>query len=114
MTRTGSRDEIAAAFVLAARAELPLVFVHVAPDEPRLSWRDPERKRRLGESVSVGIELLERATARVAGSRGATTRVALGDPAEQLAAVAASTQAELVIVGSRGRRRLGARLLGSV
>lgn len=111
---SGSRDAVATALTIAARAELPLLFVHVAPDEPNLSRRDPERKRRLAQSVSVGIELLERATSRAARGRGVTTRVGLGDPAKQLAAVAASTEAGLLIVGSRGRRTLRAALLGSV
>jgi nucleotide-binding universal stress UspA family protein len=38
----------------------------------------------------------------------------MGDAAEQLAAVAASAAAEMVIVGSRGRRRLTSTVLGSV
>lgn len=110
----GSRDAVATSLAIAARAKLPLVFVHVAPDESRLSRSDPERKRRLGQAVSAGIELLERLIAPVATGRGATTRVALGDPAEQLAAVAASTRAEMIVVGSRGRTSVKAALLGSV
>ena len=98
----------------------------VTPSSPR--WRSPpgtepaasvrprrtRRARRVGPrsgahapfvgSVSVGIELLEPATAPVAGGRGVTTRVALGDPAEQLAPVAVSTRCELVIAaGARCR-----------
>jgi nucleotide-binding universal stress UspA family protein len=111
---TGSRDAVATALAVSARTELPLLFVHVAPDEPRLSRRDPERKRRLAESVSIGIEVLERATGRLACGRPAHRRVPLGDPAEQLVAVAASTGAEMVIVGSRGRSRVRAALRGSV
>lgn len=111
---TGARGAVAAALALSARAELPLLFVHVAPEVPRLPRRDPKRKHKLGEAVSRGIELLERATARPARGRNAFTRVALGDPAEQLAAVAASTGAEMVVIGSRGRGTIQASLLGSV
>jgi nucleotide-binding universal stress UspA family protein len=111
---TGARDAVVAASAISIRAALPLMFVHVAPDESRLSRRDPERKRRIGESVAVAIEMLGRATSRLPSGHGAITRVALGDPAEQLAAVAAASGAEMVVVGSRGRRRVRAAVLGSV
>jgi nucleotide-binding universal stress UspA family protein len=110
----GARDALTTALDIAERTESSILLVHVAPDPPRLPGRDPERRRRLERSVSLGTELLERATVAVTPGREVTTRVALGDPAEQLAAAAASSGAEMVVVGSRGRRRLGAALLGSV
>lgn len=109
-----ARAAAAAATAIAVRAGLPLLFVHVAPDDRRRTVSDPERKRRLGESVSLGIELLERAVPRAARRQGAVTRVAVGDPAAQLAAVAASTGAEIVVVGSRRRGAFKAALMGSI
>ncbi|HEY3945298.1 MAG TPA: universal stress protein [Solirubrobacteraceae bacterium] len=111
---TAARDAAVAASALSARASLPLLFVHVAPDYGRRAHPDTERKRQLGGSVANGIELLDRVTGDVARGRGAIRRVPLGDPASQLVTVAESVDAEMVVIGSRGRGPLTAVLLGSV
>jgi hypothetical protein len=95
---TGSRDTVATALAVSVRAGLPLLFVHVAPDEPRLSRRDPERKRRFGESVSIEIEVLERATGGRSRPRRTHTRGA-GRPGR-----AAGRHRRLDQCGDGGRR----------
>jgi nucleotide-binding universal stress UspA family protein len=63
--------------------------------------------------VTAGEALLERLV-REEGLAGVERRVSIGFPAGRLADVAAEERAELVVVGSRGRGRIKAALLGSV
>jgi nucleotide-binding universal stress UspA family protein len=65
------------------------------------------------EQKVAGARLLER-TASGAGLGHAEQRVALGLPAERLADLADDEDAELIVVGSRGRGRFKAAFLGSV
>lgn len=89
-------DPAAAAFqvasVLSQRLGARLVAVHVEEDG------DPSVVE--GESRFQGA--------------GAVTRAERGEPAERLAAVALEENAELVVVGSRGRHPVAAAVLGSV
>ena len=62
------------------------------------------------ESVLVGARL-------EAQSKGATrisTRSSIGDPAEEIIALAKDEKADLVVVGSRGHGRIAGLVLGSV
>jgi nucleotide-binding universal stress UspA family protein len=61
----------------------------------------------------AGMHVLERA-AEAAGIEEAEQRVAIGAAAERLADIAAEEEAELIVVGSRGRGALRAAFLGSV
>jgi nucleotide-binding universal stress UspA family protein len=61
----------------------------------------------------AGTRLLER-TANAAAIAGAEHRVAIGLAAERLADIADEENAELIIVGSRGRGAFKAAFLGSV
>jgi nucleotide-binding universal stress UspA family protein len=59
-------------------------------------------------------ELLDEVATSERLGKAVERRVTFGDPAEQLAALAADEQAELVVVTSRGRHGLRSALLGSV
>jgi nucleotide-binding universal stress UspA family protein len=65
------------------------------------------------EQKEAGARLLERIAAAV-GLGDAEQRVVLGLPAERLADLADDEDAELIVVGSRGRGRFKAAFLGSV
>lgn len=75
-----------------------------------------ELSRRLGTRL-VAVQVEERGSSEL-GARfqgeGVATLVERGDPAERLAAVALEENAELVVVGSRGRHPVAAAVLGSV
>jgi nucleotide-binding universal stress UspA family protein len=123
----GSADSQAALDVaarLAERLEVRLVLAHVAEVElapyaavgrvgvtgiaPR-----PMTLATRGEQEVAGARLLEQLAAE-RGLGDAEQRVAVGVPAERLADLADDEDAELIVVGSRGRGRFKAALLGSV
>lgn len=65
----------------------------------------------------AGAEAVLDEARRAAQAKGATrisVETALGDPAEQIVALARRQKAELIVVGSRGRSRLADLVLGSV
>ena len=65
------------------------------------------------EQEHAGARLLER-IAVAEGLGDVEQRIAIGLPAERLADLADDEQAELIVVGSRGRGRFKAAFLGSV
>ena len=121
----GSADAQAALQVavgLAKRLELRLVVAHVA--EPAYipyaaaapfggmagrhavmeeMWTQEENAERLLEEVAAAADLVD-----------AERRVGVGVPAERLADLADEEDAELIVVGSRGRGAFKAAFLGSV
>ncbi len=102
---------------LSDRLGARLVLVHVAPTpiaptisvypggQAELAYQEQRDAEELLAEVAASTRLDDAAAER---------RVAFGDPAEQLAALAADERAQLLVVASRGRRRLRAALLGSV
>ena len=123
----GSADSQAALDVaarLAERLEARLVLAHVA----ELALAPYAAVGRIGvtgiapramtlatpdELEEAGARLLEQLAAEH-GLRDAEQRVAVGFPAERLADLADDEDAELIVVGSRGRGRFKAAFLGSV
>jgi nucleotide-binding universal stress UspA family protein len=113
----GSRQSRAAAAVAArlARAlDRKLVLVHAAADPSRFLVPDGrERARQRRRTIEQGFALLEGTAATLREPVGRTA-VVLGIPAEALVSFCLEERAELLVVGSRGRSRLAAALLGSV
>jgi nucleotide-binding universal stress UspA family protein len=67
----------------------------------------------VGESMGEDLAIVrDRATGK--GASYVSTDVYVGDPAEQILACADARQVDLIVVGSRGHRRLAGLLLGSV
>ncbi len=95
------------------RARLALVAV-VAPP-PLLAWQAPGGMRGMHESEQTELEAaLRRAADRVPDDMSVTTRLLDGDPARELLGVARDGDHDVLVMGSRGRGRMTAALLGSV
>jgi nucleotide-binding universal stress UspA family protein len=112
----GSEESRVAAVVaadLAQELDLQLVIVHAADDPPTFPYGDLRLKelqrRRDGQAV-------QRLLDSIAGSLSVVpkTRIVYEDPVDALNLVAADEQAELLVVGSRGRSGVVAALSGSV
>lgn len=91
-----------------------LVLVHVAEDRPTFPYGDV-RLRELArrEAVEAATPMLER-TAAAAPDVSTEIRVVFGDPGDALLAAAYDADAELLVVGSRGRGPIASMVLGSV
>jgi nucleotide-binding universal stress UspA family protein len=86
---------------LSERLALQLVAVHVT--EAR---SDPAEEASLTRMVEQAVDAY--------ALQPASVRLERGDPVERLVAAAVEGNAELLVVGSRGRGRVGSALLGSV
>jgi nucleotide-binding universal stress UspA family protein len=75
--------------------------------------RSPIAEGSMEADLEVSQALLERVVAE-AEVKGAELRTMLGIPAEQLAELADDVEADLIVVGSRGRGAFKAAFLGSV
>jgi nucleotide-binding universal stress UspA family protein len=113
--REESRLAVQVARRLSERLDCRLVLVHVAPKPvvPTVSVV-PGGRAELAFRERRDAEQLLADVARSLRLGGVERRVAFGDAAEQLAAVAAEEGAEFVVVSSRGRSGLRSALLGSV
>lgn len=103
-----ARRGLLTAAALAHRLGAELIAVHVIDVHPP-ALQSPEEDLEL---LAPGGELLARITSET-GVRPARSLIETGAPAETLRAVADAERAELIVVGSRGRGRLGTALLGS-
>jgi nucleotide-binding universal stress UspA family protein len=120
----GSPDAQAALQVaarLAERLDLRLVVAHVAepafvPYAAAAPFGGSAGRDALTEEVESQEEAAERLLEQVLTPAGvvAERRAAVGVPAERLAEIADEVDAELIVVGSRGRGAFKAAFLGSV
>ena len=121
----GSADSQAALAVaahLSARLGSTLVVAHVAepahfPSAAPAAFSGSAGRSALIEGIESREEVAERLLedmVSVTGLVDAERRAVLGDPAERLADLADEEDAELIVVGSRGRGAFRAAFLGSV
>ena len=97
----------------AYRSKLAIAAV-VAP--PPLIWRQaPGGMRGVYETEQAELEKwLREAAAQVPDELPVTTRLLDGDPARELVRAARDGEHDLIVMGSRGRGRVSAAVLGSV
>src|SRR4051812_26519969 len=111
----GGREAVVTAAAIAQRLEAPLICIHVATHGPKHPYGDVasrERNRRV--AFRKGQELLIEVTAAAGGDGGPGYRVRFGRPAERLVTTAFAEDAQMLVVGSRGRSPRTTALLGSV
>jgi nucleotide-binding universal stress UspA family protein len=101
---------------LSVRLGARLILTHVAPTPivPTVSVVPGGQATLASREERDAEELLVEVAASAQLGNEVERRVTFGDPAEQLAALAAAEHAELLVVSSRGRRGLRSALLGSV
>ncbi|HET6548499.1 MAG TPA: universal stress protein [Solirubrobacter sp.] len=95
------------------RARLALVAVIAPP--PLLAWQAPGGIRAVHDSEQTELDRELRAAAdRIPDDLPVTTRLLDGDPAREILRAARDGHHDAIILGSRGRGRVSAALLGSV
>jgi nucleotide-binding universal stress UspA family protein len=103
----------AVALAQAFRARLALVSV--VPPAPAFAWQAPGGVRAAHDASQQDLdERLRSAADRVPDDLPLTTRLLDGDPAREILRAAREGEHDLIVMGSRGRGRVTAALLGSV
>jgi nucleotide-binding universal stress UspA family protein len=111
---------------LAAVSDAELAIVHVVPYEPMPDGlelyaevervRRDELRARYHERKTIGDKVASKAEARARmnGLARVTTRVAEGNPAKEIVALARSEGTDMIFLGSRGLGDIKGLLMGSV
>ena len=105
--------EHAVALAQAYRARLALVAV--VPPAPAYAWQAPGGVRAAHDASLKDLDQRLRAAAdAVPDDLPVTTRLLDGDPGREILRAAREGEHDLIVMGSRGRGRVTAALLGSV
>ena len=92
-----------------------LAIVAVVPPPPLLAWQAPGGMRSLHDAEQSELgDLLRAAADGVPDDLSLTTRLLDGDPARSILKAAREGDHDVIVMGSRGRGRVTAALLGSV
>ncbi|MGB2951808.1 MAG: universal stress protein [Gaiellaceae bacterium] len=98
----GAAEALRVASALSERLQLRLVLVHVAPGFRTAEGADSVT----AVQARTGAEgLVERIAKKHIANGSVDKRAEVGDPAEVLAQIAAEESADLIVLGSRRRRR---------
>ena len=104
---------VAARLAAALSAKITLMTAYHAPSD---ALGEPNYSRALGEALGEAQRVLEEARQVALNVGGPEPQVEwlAGQPADTIVATARAGEYDLVVVGTHGRGRLGAALLGSV
>jgi len=103
------------AVALAQVCHARLALVAVVPPPPPFAWQAPGGVRELHDAQQAEIDKALRAAADgVPDDLSITTRLLDGDPPREILRAAREGDHDLIVMGSRGRGRMTAALLGSV
>jgi nucleotide-binding universal stress UspA family protein len=106
---------LAHAVAMAQVYRAKVALVAVVPPPPLLSWQAPGGMRGIHEAEQEELEkALREAADDVPDDLSVTTQLLDGDPARELLRLARDGDFDVIVMGSRGRGRVTAALLGSV
>ena len=106
---------LAHAVAIAQSSRARLALVTVVPPPPLLSWQAPGGMRGIHEAEQDELsKALREAADGVPDDLSVTTQLLDGDPARELLRLAREADFDVIVMGSRGRGRVTAALLGSV
>jgi nucleotide-binding universal stress UspA family protein len=106
---------LAHAVAMAQVYRAKVTIVAVVPPPPLLAWQAPGGMRGIHEAELQELDKALRAAADgVPDDLSVTTQLLDGDPARELLRLAREGDFDVIVMGSRGRGRMTAALLGSV
>ena len=106
---------LAHAVAMAQVYRAKVALVAVVPPPPLLSWQAPGGMRGIHEAEQEELgKALREAADGVPDDLSVTTQLLDGDPARELLRLARDGDFDVIVMGSRGRGRVTAALLGSV
>src|SRR4051794_15046232 len=106
---------LAHAVAIAQTYRARLTIIAVVPPPPLLAWQAPGGMRGVHDAEQTELDgLLRQAADGVPDDLSVTTRLLDGDPARELLRAAREGDHDVIVLGSRGRGRVSAALLGSV
>jgi len=106
---------LAHAVAMAQVYRAKVALVAVVPPPPLLSWQAPGGMLGIHEAEQEELEkALREAADGVPDDLSVTTQLLDGDPARELLRLAREGDFDVIVMGSRGRGRVTAALLGSV
>ena len=110
-----ARLALAHAIAMAQVYRAKVALVAVVPPPPLLSWQAPGGMLGIHEAEQEELEkALREAGDGVPDDLSVTTQLLDGDPARELLRLARDGDFDVIVMGSRGRGRVTAALLGSV
>ena len=110
-----ARLALAHAVAMAHVYRAKVALVAVVPPPPLLSWQAPGGMLGIHEAEQEELEkALREAADGVPDDLSVTTQLLDGDPARELLRLAREGDFDVIVMGSRGRGRVTAALLGSV
>ncbi len=104
----------ASAYAVRNGAELILLHVHHSPGSETLALASLSAAEIAESERLIAGPSFDKARGRIGGNVGVRTLVSIGEPADEIVAIARREAADLIVMGSRGLSPVRELLLGSV